>query len=248
MTVAPIGRLRDMISLNHMSKNISIIIACAIVVVLAYSYYSNKSDDKLTLNSSVAGDQVDNQTDMSANASSTSGATNGSSTQNTISNKNTKNMNVTLKTNKGEITIELFADKAPNTVANFKKLAEAGFYNGVKFHRVIKGFMIQSGDPLTKDDSKADMWGTGGPGYKFADEIHADNRNDVGTIAMANAGPNTNGSQFFINVNPNNFLDTKHTVFGKVIKGMDVVNEIEGVATNPSDRPLSPVVIEKITF
>ncbi len=231
-----------------MSKNISIIIACAIVVVLAYSYYSNKSDDKLTLNSSVAGDQVDNQTDMSANASSTSGATNGSSTQNTISNKNTKNMNVTLKTNKGEITIELFADKAPNTVANFKKLAEAGFYNGVKFHRVIKGFMIQSGDPLTKDDSKADMWGTGGPGYKFADEIHADNRNDVGTIAMANAGPNTNGSQFFINVNPNNFLDTKHTVFGKVIKGMDVVNEIEGVATNPSDRPLSPVVIEKITF
>ncbi len=218
------------------------------MVVLAYSYYSNKSDDKLTLNSSVAGDQVDNQTDMSANASSTSGATNGSSTQNTISNKNTKNMNVTLKTNKGEITIELFADKAPNTVANFKKLAEAGFYNGVKFHRVIKGFMIQSGDPLTKDDSKADMWGTGGPGYKFADEIHADNRNDVGTIAMANAGPNTNGSQFFINVNPNNFLDTKHTVFGKVIKGMDVVNEIEGVATNPSDRPLSPVVIEKITF
>jgi peptidylprolyl isomerase len=231
-----------------MSKNISILIACAIVAVLAYSYYSNKDDDKLTLNSSVVGSQVDNQSDTSTNASSTPGAINGSSTQNTIGNKNTKNMNVTLTTNKGSITIELFADKAPNTVENFKKLAESGFYDGVKFHRVIKGFMIQSGDPLTKDDSKADMWGTGGPGYKFADEIHADNRNDVGTIAMANAGPNTNGSQFFINVNPNNFLDTKHTVFGKVIKGMDVVSEIEGVATNPRDRPLSPVVIEKITF
>lgn len=219
------------------------------MVVLAYSYYSNKSDDKLTLNGAVSGNQIDSQSDLSMNASSSLENQSGSSSaQNTIGNKNTKNMNVTLTTNKGSITIELFADKAPNTVANFKKLAEAGFYDGVKFHRVIKGFMIQSGDPLTKDDSKADMWGTGGPGYKFADEIHADNRNDVGTIAMANAGPNTNGSQFFINVNPNNFLDTKHTVFGKVIKGMDVVNEIESVATNQSDRPLSPVIIEKITF
>lgn len=219
------------------------------MVVLAYSYYSNKSDDKLTLNGAVSGNQIDSQSDLSMNASSSLENQSGSSSaQNTIGNKNTKNMNVTLTTNKGSITIELFADKAPNTVANFKKLAEAGFYDGVKFHRVIKGFMIQSGDPLTKDDSKADMWGTGGPGYKFADEIHADNRNDVGTIAMANAGPNTNGSQFFINVNPNNFLDTKHTVFGKVIKGMDVVNEIESVATNQSDRPLSSVIIEKITF
>ena len=231
-----------------MSKNISILIACAIVVVLAYSYYSNKGADNLVLQNSVTDTQ---DASLGSQASTTANATNqvGSSTlQNSNSNTDKKNMNVTLKTNKGEITIELFADKAPNTVANFKKLAESGFYDGVKFHRVIKGFMIQSGDPLTKDDSKADMWGTGGPGYKFADEIHADNKNDVGTIAMANAGPNTNGSQFFINVNPNNFLDTKHTVFGKVIKGMDVVSEIEGVATNPSDRPLSPVVIEKITF
>ncbi len=235
-----------------MSKNISILIACAIVVILAYSYYSNKGDNALVLQNSI--------TETQSSASTTVDATTGtvdqsgtSSLQSTISNsdnssKDKKNMNVTLKTNKGEITIELFADKAPNTVANFKKLAEAGFYDGVKFHRVIKGFMIQSGDPLTKDDTKSDMWGTGGPGYKFADEIHADNRNDVGTIAMANAGPNTNGSQFFINVNPNNFLDGKHTVFGKVVKGMDVVTEIEGVETNQADRPLSPVIIEKVSF
>lgn len=231
-----------------MSKNISILIACAIVVVLAYSYYSNKNDDKLVLQNSITNTQDTSSGSQASTTINVVDQTSSSTLQNPNSSTNKKTMNVTLTTNKGSITIELFADKAPNTVANFKKLAEAGFYNGVKFHRVIKGFMIQSGDPLTKDDSKADMWGTGGPGYKFADEIHADNRNDVGTIAMANAGPNTNGSQFFINVNPNNFLDTKHTVFGKVIKGMDVVNEIEGVETNQSDRPLSPVIIEKITF
>lgn len=230
-----------------MSKNISILIACAIVVVLAYSYYSNKNDDNLVLQNSITNTQDTSSGSQASTTINVVDQTSSSTLQNPNSSIN-KKMNVTLTTNKGNITIEIFADKAPNTVANFKKLAEAGFYNGVKFHRVIKGFMIQSGDPLTKDDSKADMWGTGGPGYKFADEIHADNRNDVGTIAMANAGPNTNGSQFFINVNPNNFLDTKHTVFGKVIKGMDVVNEIEGVETNQSDRPLSPVIIEKITF
>ncbi|MCF7864973.1 MAG: peptidylprolyl isomerase [Candidatus Pacebacteria bacterium] len=165
-----------------------------------------------------------------------------------LSNNTKKSMNVTFKTNKGNIKIELFDSLVPNTTANFRKLAEAGFYNGVKFHRVIKGFMIQSGDPLTKDDSKSAEWGTGGPGYKFADEIGPANRNDVGTIAMANAGPNTNGSQFFINVNPNNFLDGKHTVFGKVVEGIDVVAAIENTPTDGSDRPLSPVVIESVSF
>src|SRR3989344_249935 len=128
---------------------------------------------------------------------------------------NNETMNAILRTNKGDIEIELFAERTPNTVANFIKLAGEGFYNGVKFHRVIKGFMIQGGDPLTKDDSKAALWGTGGPGYQFADEITAQNKNDIGTISMANAGPNTNGSQFFINTAANNFLDGKHTVFGK---------------------------------
>ena len=159
-----------------------------------------------------------------------------------------KIMSATLKTNKGNITIELFEEQAPNTVANFIKLAEENFYNGVKFHRIIKGFMIQGGDPLTKDDSKMALWGTGDPGYKFADEIGPNNKNDTGAIAMANSGPDTNGSQFFINTAQNNFLDGKHTVFGKVISGMDVVAKIENTPTGPSDRPIEPVIINSITL
>ena len=151
-------------------------------------------------------------------------------------------------TNKGEITLELFSERNPQTVENFRKLADSGFYNGVKFHRVILGFMIQGGDPLTKDDSVKARWGTGGPGYAFPDEITADNKNDVGTISMANAGPNTNGSQFFINVSANNFLDSKHTVFGKIVKGMDAVTAIENTPTDGADRPLEPVIIQSITI
>lgn len=157
-----------------------------------------------------------------------------------------KIMQATLHTNKGDITIE-FSNATPNTVANFVKLAQAGFYNGTKFHRVIAGFMIQGGDPLTKDDTMAARWGTGGPGYQFNDEIGADNHNNVGTIAMANAGPNTNGSQFFINVASNNFLDTKHTVFGKVTAGMDVVSAIVATPTDSSDRPTSPIVVTSVS-
>lgn len=156
-------------------------------------------------------------------------------------------MMITLHTSKGDITLEMMEKEAPGTVANFAKLAKEGLYDGTKFHRVIKGFMIQGGDPQTKDDSLMSRWGTGGPGYKFADEIHANNHNAAGTIAMANAGPNTNGSQFFINVKDNNFLDTKHTVFGKVVSGMDVVQAIENVATNETDRPLEAVVITSVT-
>ena len=163
-------------------------------------------------------------------------------------NNQEKVMNAILHTNKGDITIEFFESQAPNTVANFIKLAEEGFYDEVKFHRVIKGFMIQSGDPLTKDDTKMNEWGFGGPGYKFADEIGADNKNDTGTIAMANSGPNTNGSQFFINVAGNNFLDGKHTVFGKVISGMEVVKAIETTPTGANDRPIEAVVINSITL
>lgn len=166
----------------------------------------------------------------------------------TISEPSKKYMQATLRTNVGDITIEFFDKDAPNTVANFTKLAGSGFYDGTKFHRIIAGFMIQGGDPLTKDDSAQAMWGTGGPGYKFADEIHANNENVVGTISMANAGPNTNGSQFFINVADNNFLDSKHTVFGKVIAGMDVVEKLQAVKTGQADRPISPVVINSVTL
>ncbi len=158
------------------------------------------------------------------------------------------NMIATMQTNFGEIKIELFSSDAPKTVENFVKLAEDGFYDGTKFHRVIKEFMIQGGDPLTKDDSLKDKWGTGGPGYAFADEIHSNNHNVVGTISMANAGPDTNGSQFFINIDDNNFLDAKHTVFGKVIAGMDVVGSIENVATEGPDRPADDVIIESVNI
>ncbi|MCD5384504.1 MAG: peptidylprolyl isomerase [Candidatus Pacebacteria bacterium] len=152
----------------------------------------------------------------------------------------------TLKTNQGDITIELYSEDAPKTVANFVKLAGEGFYDDIKFHRVIKGFMIQGGDPLSKVEGAA--WGTGGPGYQFADEIHANNKNDKYTLAMANSGPNTNGSQFFINTADNNFLDPKHTVFGKVVSGMEIVNAIENTATGDADRPVAAQVIESIVL
>lgn len=156
------------------------------------------------------------------------------------------NMMAIMKTNFGEIKLELFSADAPKTVENFVKLAKDGFYDGTKFHRVIKGFMIQGGDPLSKDNSLKNRWGTGGPGYSFADEIHLNNHNIIGTISMANAGPDTNGSQFFINTNNNNSLDTKHTVFGKVIEGIDIVRKIEEVATEGQDRPINDVIVESI--
>ena len=157
-------------------------------------------------------------------------------------------MQGTIKTNKGDIVIDFLSEATPNTVNNFKKLAEEGFYDGVKFHRIIRNFMIQGGDPLTKEEAKKHMWGTGGPGYKFDDEIGPDNSNAAGTISMANAGRNTNGSQFFINLADNHFLNPKHTAFGKVVKGLDVVTAIGDVQTNASDQPIEPVVIESVTF
>jgi cyclophilin family peptidyl-prolyl cis-trans isomerase len=166
----------------------------------------------------------------------------------TETNNNQNNMNIaTIETTMGTVVLELFREQAPKTVENFVKLAQSGFYDGTRFHRVIAGFMIQGGDPLTKDLSMAGRWGTGGPGYTFADEISASNRNLAGTIAMANAGPNTNGSQFFVNVADNNFLDTKHTVFGKVTLGMDVVKKIETAPTGAGDRPVTDVIVTKVT-
>jgi cyclophilin family peptidyl-prolyl cis-trans isomerase len=153
-----------------------------------------------------------------------------------------------MQTNYGTIEIELFKNLAPKTVENFVTLSQNNFYDGVRFHRVIEGFMIQGGDPLSKDQAMIDRWGTGGPGYTFEDEIHTENSNAIGTISMANAGPNTNGSQFFINVADNSYLNDKHTVFGKVISGYDdVVEKIALVDTLPGiNRPTEDVIIEKI--
>lgn len=152
---------------------------------------------------------------------------------------------VTLKTNKGDITLKLFNEKAPRTVANFVKLASDGFYDGTKFHRVIKDFMIQGGDPSSKGDNEA-LYGTGGPGYTFADEIN-DEKLVRGVLAMANAGPNTNGSQFFIvTAQATPWLDGAHTAFGKVTKGMDVVEMIEAMETKAGDIPVNPIIVESV--
>ncbi|MEM0498233.1 MAG: peptidylprolyl isomerase [Methanothrix sp.] len=144
------------------------------------------------------------------------------------------NRRVLLKTSMGDVVVELY-DDMPITAGNFLKLVESGFYDGVIFHRVIAGFMIQTGDPTGT--------GYGGPGYTIPDEFSRHNRNDRGTVAMANAGPNTGGSQFFINLVNNNYLDRMHPVFGKVVEGMDVVDKIGNVRTDAEDRPLEDVVI-----
>jgi peptidyl-prolyl cis-trans isomerase B (cyclophilin B) len=146
--------------------------------------------------------------------------------------------NATLHTNHGAIAIELFDDDAPKTVENFLKLARDGFYDGVIFHRIIPDFMIQGGDPTGT--------GSGGPGYQFEDEFN-DKKVVRGAVAMANAGPNTNGSQFFIvTTEAASWLDGKHTVFGTVTDGMDVVDAISAVETDGRDRPRTDVTIERI--
>ena len=150
-----------------------------------------------------------------------------------------------IKTNMGTIEIELFAKETPKTVENFVGLANKGYYNGVIFHRVIDNFMIQGGDPTGTGRGGESFWGG-----KFADEIVPSLKHDQpGILSMANAGPNTNGSQFFITVVPTPWLDGKHTVFGKVINGMDVVYAISKVATSkPGDKPLKDVVMETVTI
>jgi peptidyl-prolyl cis-trans isomerase B (cyclophilin B) len=143
-----------------------------------------------------------------------------------------------LHTNHGTIELELFDEDAPKTVQNFRDLTEKGFYDGVTFHRVIPDFMIQGGDPSGD--------GTGGPGYTFEDEIN-DHKVERGALAMANAGPNTNGSQFFlVTAESAPWLDGKHTVFGRVNEGMNVVDKISELPRDASDRPREPVVIERV--
>jgi peptidyl-prolyl cis-trans isomerase B (cyclophilin B) len=146
---------------------------------------------------------------------------------------------VTMTTSQGPIVLELFDEDAPKTVENFRTLAEQGFYDGLVFHRVIRGFMLQGGCPQGT--------GTGGPGYTFEDEFNA-HPIVRGALAMANAGPNTNGSQFFIvTADECPWLDGKHTVFGQVTEGMDVVEAIDAVATDGRDRPTEPVGIESVS-
>ncbi|MBI3274246.1 MAG: peptidylprolyl isomerase [Candidatus Colwellbacteria bacterium] len=166
-----------------------------------------------------------------------------------------KNPIIVLATTKGEIAIELFVDKTPVTAGNFLKLAKEGFYNGTKFHRVIKGFMIQGGDPNSKSDNVS-LYGRGGPGYTIQDEFVEELSNVRGTIAMANTGQqNSGGSQFFINLVDNIGLDfnkeplaAKHPVFGRVVSGMNVVDEIANAATGPGDVSVKAIMIQNIAL
>lgn len=170
-------------------------------------------------------------------------------TNNSQNNNETPEVNntmtvATIETNMGTIKIELFADKTPKTVENFVGLAEKGYYDGITFHRVIDDFMIQGGDPMGTGGGGESFWG----GY-FEDEFHPDLKHDSeGILSMANAGPNTNGSQFFITLKETPWLDGKHSVFGKVIEGMDVVKAIGKVATDGQDRPIDDVIMEKVTI
>jgi cyclophilin family peptidyl-prolyl cis-trans isomerase len=165
-------------------------------------------------------------------------------TENTTENTNnleeeTNMIKAIMKTNKGDIELELYKEKTPITVENFINLSNKGYYDNLTFHRVIKNFMIQGGDP------KGD--GTGGPGYTIPDEFDNSLKfNDVGILAMANAGPNTGGSQFFITTEKTPWLDNKHTIFGKVINGYNIVEEISNTQTGKNDKPIEPIIIETI--
>ncbi len=153
----------------------------------------------------------------------------------------------TITTNKGVIEIT-FTNDTPETVKNFATLAVNHFYDGTRFHRVIKDFMIQGGDPLSKDVANKDRWGTGGPGYSFKDEIHSSDTFPQGTLAMANSGPSTNGSQFFIvtAIAGTPWLIGKHTVFGHITSGLDVALRINNLQTDGRDQPTQDVIVEKI--
>lgn len=145
------------------------------------------------------------------------------------------------QTNMGNFSVELFEDRAPETVGNFRKLTEDGYYDGIIFHRVISGFMIQGGCPSGT--------GTGGPGYTIPDEFHPELTHEgEGILSMANAGPNTGGSQFFITLAETAWLDGKHAVFGKVVEGLDVVRQIGGVQTGAADRPTDEIKMTSVTI
>lgn len=188
----------------------------------------------------------DNISETMQNSYATSSASIQSTTTNqaVVTNSPTSMHTITIETNKGTIVFETYDTDAPKTSANFIALAEKGFYNGVIFHRVIKGFMIQGGDPTGT--------GMGGPGYKFADELDAHTPSAKqgyvrGVVAMANSGPNTNGSQFFI-MHADYALPHSYTIFGKVVSGMEVVDAIADSSTGPNDRPTSDIVMKKVTI
>lgn len=220
---------------NELMRNILIVVGAIFVIgILWYTF-----DAKETSNP-ISGDNF-NSSASSTNAQSSDIGKNGGGQISTVLSTSSKYM-ITIKTNKGDIVFETYDNDAPKTVANFVSLANKGFYNGLIFHRVIKDFMIQGGDPTGT--------GMGGPGYKFADELDPNTLSAKtgyvrGTVAMANSGPNTNGSQFFI-MHKNVPLPHNYTIFGRVVSGIEVVDAIANTATDSNDRPIEKMIMEKV--
>ncbi|MBI2326366.1 peptidylprolyl isomerase [Candidatus Collierbacteria bacterium] len=219
-----------------MSKNLTLLVVLGLFLSACQGDLSSPSSPILSLPTATA----------TVNPTVTSPTTPTPDVNQLLNLKPNEKMYATIKTSLGDIKIQLFADKAPKTVANFVGLAEGTktgkpLYVGTIFHRVIKDFMIQGGDPLGT--------GMGGPGYKFEDEIDSSLTFDTpGILAMANSGPNTNGSQFFITTAPTTWLNGKHTIFGKVVSGMDIVTKIENTPVGENDKPVTPVTIESISI
>lgn len=215
------------------NKSVIVVVVIAALILLGFFLYRGESDKISKV-----------YTDEIVNMSKDVNIENKNINKNMDNNQIQNYKEAILHTNMGDITFSFVSDK-PNTTSNFIKLASSGFYNDVKFHRVIQGFMIQTGDPLSKNDSQKNSWGTGGPGYKFADELSGQEKYPIGTVAMANSGPNTNGSQFFI-MTADVPLPPSYTVFGKVEAGQSVAEKISEVKRDGSDRPLNNVVINSI--
>ena len=228
-----------------------IVFLILVVVGLGYWFSVSNNSDSLKVSYTKTEQSVTDNGSLNQTPENKIDESIGEVKDQTIINKedNKKIMQATLHTNKGDITIE-FNSATPKTVDNFIKLAKEGFYDGTKFHRVIKDFMSQGGDPLSKDDSKKQYWGTGGPGYKFDDEPF-EGEYTRGTVAMANSGPNTNGSQFFI-MHEATALPKNYVIFGFVKEGLDVVDKIAEAPVKTSgpgeeSKPLQPVkIIEAI--
>ena len=229
-----------------------ILLSCLASAVFIYGCGDKKTDTTDTKKDNTTQTQTQNQNQTTQNnTQKTDTMQNKKDTTKTSDTKESGSNTVVLKTNMGDIEIELFAGDAPQHVANFKKLAINGFYNGTTFHRVISGFMIQGGDPNSKDSDKSND-GVGGPGYTIPAEIKA--KHEKGSVAAARLGDQVNpkkessGSQFYIVTGNASHLDGQYTVFGKVTKGMDVALKIDKVKVDAGDNPTDKVVIEKVTI
>lgn len=229
--------------MDHDTKVTYAVILVLIVALGGFAYFLRSAfiepTTKQTVSTNVYGTSTKPLTTTPTSTTTTSMSTSTSPLPQKIT-------SATITTNKGVIEVS-FASNTPATVENFAKLAASGFYNGTRFHRVIQDFMIQGGDPLSKDVANKNVWGTGGPGYKFNDELTGSEQYPLGTLAMANSGPNTNGSQFFIvTAKPGYPLPPSYTVFGHVTKGIETALTIQSVKTDSANRPLEDVIVEKI--